>query len=130
MEFEGGCTVSFTMNAFNRGERYIRIYGTKGMLTGEMDSCQFDVFSFATRETKHYDSEKIGASIESGHGGGDTGIMIEALKYFRGEEPSKSICSVRTSYLNHLIGFAAEESRLNGTVVDLDAYERQIGALK
>ena len=126
MEFEGGCTATFTMNAFNHDTRYIRIFGTKGELVGDMNACKLEVFSFATRETKHYDPELFCATIDSGHGGGDAGIMTEALKYFRGEDPGKSICSVRTSYLNHLIGFAAEESRLNGTVVDLDAYENRI----
>ncbi len=32
MEFEGGATVSFSMNCFNAGGRYIRIFGTKGEL--------------------------------------------------------------------------------------------------
>lgn len=127
LEFEGGCTVSFTMNAFNAGGRFIRIFGTKGELVGDMGNNSIELFSFDTRETKHYDTEAMGFDITSGHGGGDTGIMRDLLQYLNTDTPSKSISSVRTSYVNHLISFAAEESRLSGTVVDLEAYEQGIG---
>ncbi len=122
MEFEGGCTVSFTMSAFNKGARDIRIFGTKGEIIASMEENKISIFSFATRETKEYQLEKMGLNIDSGHGGGDEGIMRELISYFNGEEPSKSINSARTSYLNHLISFAAEDSRLSNTVIDIDEY--------
>ena len=122
MEFEGGCTVSFTMNAFNEGGRRISIFGTKGELSGYIETGKINVFTFDDRETKEYDINNVGNSITAGHGGGDTGIMVELLKYFGGEEPSKSICGIETSYMNHLISFAAEESRVNGTVIDLEEF--------
>lgn len=126
MEFEGGCTVSFTMNAFNKGGRFIRIFGTKGEIVAGMDDNVIDVYSFDTREHTLYELDKIGQEIDSGHGGGDTGIMIDLVKYFNDEQPSKSVCSIRTSYMNHLIGFAAEESRYNNTVVDLQEFSDKI----
>lgn len=126
MEFEGGATVTFTMNAFNKGGRRISIFGTKGELTGSLDTGKVNVYSFDTKETTEYDVKNIGNSITSGHGGGDTGIMVELLKYFNGEEPSKSVCDINTSYMNHLISFAAENSRVNGTVIDLEEYSQSI----
>ena len=84
------------------------------------------VFDFITNTTETYDLDKIGETISAGHGGGDTGIMIDLVKYFTGEETSKSICSIRTSYLNHLIAFAAEESRLTDTVIDLEKFSDSI----
>ena len=39
---------------------------------------------------------------------------------------SDSVCDIRTSYKNHLIAFAAEESRLTGRVVDLAEYEARV----
>lgn len=122
MEFEGGCTVSFTMNAFNQGGRRISIFGTKGELNGSIDTGKASVYSFDTGETKEYDVTTIGNSITSGHGGGDTGIMVELMKYFNDEEVSKSICSIDTSYMNHMISFAAEESRVTNTVIDLEEF--------
>lgn len=126
MEFEDGTTVLFSMNAFNLGDRRIRIFGTKGELNASMKEERIDVFSFKTRETTHYELDKVKDDITGGHGGGDTGIMIDTVKYFNGETPSKSICSLHTSYMNHLIAFAAEESRLNGNVIDLEEYSKNI----
>ncbi len=125
MEFEGGTTVSFSMNAFNKGGRFIRIFGTMGELYGDMDENTIEVFSFKTREFTNYNLNKIGHDITSGHGGGDTGIMVDLMKYFGEDEQSKSICNINTSYMNHLICFAAEESRLNGTVIDLEKFAEE-----
>ncbi len=125
MEFEGGCTVVFTMTAFTEG-RTIRVLGTNGEIDANMTDNTIKVFDFITNTTETYDLDKIGETISAGHGGGDTGIMIDLVKYFTGEETSKSICSIRTSYLNHLIAFAAEESRLTDTVIDLEKFSDSI----
>ena len=47
MEFEGGCTVSFTMNAFNEGGRHIRIFGTKGEIVGDMEAGTIQLYNNA-----------------------------------------------------------------------------------
>lgn len=126
MEFEDGCTVSFTMNAFNEGGRNIRIFGTEGELVSSRDQGKLELFSFDTCQWETIDITARGNDITSGHGGGDTGIMIDVLSLLRGETPSNSICEVRTSYENHIIGFAAEASRLQNRVVDVEAYEKSI----
>ena len=41
------------------------------------------------------------------------------------EKPSYSICPVQTSYENHLIAFAAEESRLTNRVVTMEDYQHR-----
>jgi predicted dehydrogenase len=121
MEFEDMTTASLSMNAFNKGGRFIRIFGTEGEITmGEGN--WFDVYSFADRQTTQVPIDTIGNSISSGHGGGDVGIMIDAVNYFGNGIASPSVCDIRMSYLSHLIAFAAEESRLTGTVVDLEEY--------
>ena len=114
------------MNAFNQGGRFIRIFGTKAELIADMDEGTIDIYSFATKEHSLIELNKIGGTIFEGHGGGDTGIMIDAVKYFSDDVPGKSICSVRTSYLNHLICFAAEESRINNTIIDLNNFSDNI----
>jgi predicted dehydrogenase len=121
MEFEDMTTASLSMNAFNKGGRFIRIFGTEGEITmGE--GKWFDVYSFADRQTTQVPIDTLGNSISSGHGGGDVGIMIDAVNYFGNGIASPSVCDIRMSYLSHLIAFAAEESRLTGTVVDLEEY--------
>ena len=82
LEYEDGVTVSFTMNAFNEGGRYIRIFGTKGEIYADMEHERIDLYSFAAREHTVIELDKINGDITGGHGGGDTGIVIDALKYF------------------------------------------------
>ena len=126
MEFEGGSTVSFTMNAFNRGGRFIHIYGTKGELSGQMGTGMLRLYSFETKTYTDIDTKATGTSLVSGHGGGDAGIITDLVEYFANDNRSNSICHIRTSYENHLIAFAAEESRINGTVVDLGEFEANV----
>lgn len=126
MEFEGGVTVTFTMNAFNKGGRDIRIFGTAGELTADMDQGTIRIYSFETKETTEIELEAIAGTITSGHGGGDTGIMEDLVQYFNDEEPSNSVCGLRTSYMNHLISFAAEEARVENKIVNMKEYEKNI----
>jgi predicted dehydrogenase len=125
-EFEDGCTASFTMSAFNEGGRNIRIFGTKGELTASMSTNEIEIFSFDTLTKTVYQLDKVGEHIGSGHGGGDFGIMRDVINYFGGISQSKSISDIRTSYLNHIIAFAAEVSRLEGTVIDIDEFSNNI----
>ena len=52
--------------------------------------------------------------------------MIDTLCLLRGEAPSASVCEVRTSYENHITGFAAEQSRLENRVVSIAEYEKNL----
>jgi len=126
LEYEDGCTMSFTMNAFNEGGRSVHLYGTEGELVSSRDQKTLHLFSFATQKWEEISVLEAGNDITSGHGGGDTGIMVDTLSLLRGETPSYSICEVRTSYENHITGFAAEESRLTGKVIFLDAYSKNL----
>ena len=126
LQYESGCTISFTMNAFNEGGRFIHIFGTEGELVSSRDQSMLELYSFDTCKWETIPISYFGNTISSGHGGGDTGIMIDALTLFRGETPSNSICEVRTSYENHLTGFAAELSRLENRVVSLEEYEKSL----
>ena len=126
MQFESGCTVSFTMNAFNEGGRGIRVFGTKGELVYEPGAEMLKIFPFETKTWEEIPFQGVGNDINSGHGGGDTGIMIDLLALLRGETPSKSVCEVRTSYENHLIGFAAEQARLENRVVSLAEFDKSL----
>jgi predicted dehydrogenase len=123
LEYEDGTVVSFTMSAFNKGGRNIRIMGTDGELSGNAGDNFVSLYSFATEQTEKIDLDSgfLDDSILSGHGGGDAGI-IKALKDLIEGIPNKSICDIAESCDNHMISFAAEESRLTGKVVDLDEF--------
>lgn len=126
IEYHDGCTLSFTMNAFNKGGRSVHLYGTEGELYSTDDQAALVLFSFKTRKKETIPIHTVGNDIHSGHGGGDTGIMVDILSLLRGETPSNSICEVRVSYENHITGFAAEASRLTGQVITIAEYEKNL----
>lgn len=124
--FEDDITVTFTMNAFNKGGRYLHIMGTKGELRAQMDGeSPIKFYDFLTEKTETIDVV-AGDGISSGHGGGDTGIVEDFYDYINGNYTGKSIPSIEESYYNHLITFAAEEARLTGKVIDFDEYVKTI----
>ena len=126
-EFAGGITASLTMNAFNKGGRYIRIFGTKGELYANMSDTEITLFTFDDRQRKTISVKATEESIVGGHGGGDTGIMGELYAYFSGDYTGYKAADISTSVKNHLLSFAAEESRLEGTVVDMDDFMARLG---
>lgn len=127
MEFEGGITVSFTMNAFNKGGRYIRIFGTKGELMANMTDSTIQVYDFETKQWTDVPVTATEESIIGGHGGGDVGMVKEMIEFMQGEYTGYRCADIFTSVKNHLIGFAAERSRHNGTVEDMDAFMAEYG---
>ena len=124
LEFEDGLTMTFSMCAFNRGGRELRIMGTKGELYAAHGDAELTFFEFATGETKKIPIEDnvSDQSILGGHGGGDTGIMTAFYDMLIGKE-NFSLCEIGESVDNHMIAFAAEEARITGKVIDLDEFK-------
>lgn len=127
MEFEDGCLANFNMCAFNKGGRHIRIMGTKGELVGSAGERMMDFFRFSDRKHIEIDTEaKItGNTLVSGHGGGDQGIIHSLYQYLIGECGPESLSEIGISVENHMIAFAAEESRIKGTVVDVEQFAKK-----
>jgi len=101
--------------------------GTKGELVANMSMPSdqaFCLFSFDTNETTHINADyaNVGDSITGGHGGGDQGIIADLYRYLTGELDAEDVSEIGISCENHMIAFAAEDSRRNGTVVSLKEY--------
>ncbi len=126
MEFEGGLTVNFTMTAFANFGRQIRLMGTKGELWANVEHAEADFFEYATGKTTKLplNANGVDSSIAGGHGGGDTGIIQVLYEYLTDAVDMKEVSEIEVSCKNHMIAFAAEESRLCGTVVDVDKYTK------
>ena len=127
MLFEDDITVTFTMNAFNKGGRFIHIMGTKGEVRASLSSSDEPItfYDFETKKTEEIlTSGKDG--LVNGHGGGDEGIVNSLYEYLNGEYKGFSVSDIRTSVNNHFIVFAAEESRMSGRVIDLEAYTQAL----
>lgn len=127
MQFRSGANVTLSMNAFNCGGRYIRIFGTKGELFAYMDDEYIEVFTFEDRKRTKIPKALIDESILSGHGGGDSGIVYELYDYLSGSYTGYCASDINVSVKNHLIGFAAERSRHEDTVENIDKYFASYG---
>ncbi len=129
LEFENGAVASFNMCAFNKGGRFIRIMGTKGEIYGNAESNSIEYFCFGTGEKTIFNAtdENITGSIVHGHGGGDGGIVQTLYKYLADGYESDQFSLIDISAKNHLIAFAAEKSRLENIVVNIEEFEKNAG---
>lgn len=125
LEFEDGVIANFTMSAFNKGGRSLRIMGTLGEIDATMDGDKIKIYHFCDKSERMHDvnSTVKGEDITSGHGGGDNGIIWAFLKLLSGIK-TKSVCSITESCDNHMIAFAAEKSRRCGTVISMEEFMR------
>ena len=120
--YEGGVTASFTMCAFNPMiGRQTRVMGTRGEITGDRHT--FRLFDFLTDETEKFDPEEKFA--ETGHGGGDFGIMADFVAAVSAGDPSMIATGADETLESHLTVFAAEAARLTDTVVKMEEYHKE-----
>ncbi len=125
-EFKNSAVVSFNMCAFNEGERTTRIMGTKGEISYIPHTNDIDVFDFATRKHTTVSTELLDNSILGGHGGGDGGIIDALYDYITNGICNEKLSEIGISVTNHMMSFAAEESRLSGKVIDMDEYIKSL----
>jgi len=127
MEFEGGITATFSMNAFNQGGRYIRIFGTKGELYAHANATEITLYTFADMKTRKISITETQEDIAGGHGGGDIGIVRELYEYLSDSYTGFCAADIGVSVSNHLIGFAAEQARHEGRVVSVKEFCKENG---
>ena len=58
---------------------------------------------------------------DSGHGGGDFGLVRDFVEAVAAQDPTKLSSSIRDSIESHIMGFAAEKSRKSNKKVDVKA---------
>lgn len=126
--FEDDITVQLTVCAYNKGGRAIHIMGTKGELyagLGDDNGTYIKIYDF---ENKSEENIPVSGSdgVIGGHGGGDGGIVETLYSYLIGEYKGKSIPDISISSYNHLIVFAAEESRRKCKIIDIEEFIDQI----
>jgi predicted dehydrogenase len=116
------------MTAFENG-RHLEIYGTRGVLKGgetyrEHFGAHLIFFPHEGQPIRYtVQAEDGGYAL---HGGGDMGL-VNALYDEMTQPPGAPLAApLESTAHSHLIGFAAEESRLTGRVVDLEEYRRRL----
>ena len=121
MEFEEGLTVAFTMHGHSHDNcRTMRYSGTKGTLRAHEGKDELVVYDYLTRQEETIPP----GHRDGGHGGGDSGLMGAFVQALRNPD-NEVLTSCRNSLESHLIAFASEKSRLEGSVVDMEAYRKQ-----
>lgn len=121
MEFANGVTVAFTMCAFSAEvNRTIKLFGTHGEIRGDMERGEVEV-------TKFLDGKRqvIRVVARGGHAGGDDRLAQSFVDQVRAGRID-GLTSGRVSAETHLVTFAAEEARLEGTVISVADYIAQV----
>ncbi len=111
MTFENGVKATLTMMGFTDGiGRRTVFHGTEGelFLFDEENIIRYKKFG---GETEEYDVKSL-ADNGYGHGGGDLCLIEELYDMLSGN--AKTTTSLKASVESHLMGIAAEESRLAG----------------
>ncbi len=122
MEFAEKLAVSLTMQGASHVEgRTVRIDGTRATLLANESRRELLV---ADHLTGTVETIRLGPPI-GGHSGGDYGLIRAFVQAVRGER-SDVLTTARQSVESHLLAFAAEESRLSGTVIDLPTFRRKL----
>ena len=129
MEFEDDITVTFTMSAFYNTGRSTTILGTKGHIVAEVGKDQIRIIDHENKNEQVIKdvSGITDGSIVGGHGGGDGGIIEVLYNYITGSAQADEVSEIDISCRNHMLVFAAEKSRLEGCVVDMEEYMKSVG---
>jgi len=114
MEFEGGITANFNMEAHTSyAGRRIRIMGSEGDLIG--DEKDLLVSNFKTDMVSRWNVDERAASA-SGHGGGDYGLAYAFAQAVSQHNPAPLSTTIASAMESHLMAFRSEESRAEGTM--------------
>jgi len=131
METARGTICTFTMHGFSAQEecgRKIRLDGTAGTLRGDMGRGQIMVYEHVSAPFgTEVEPEVVELGDRGGHGGGDDILFRHVIDYFTGSDDAP-LATLQNAVESHLIGWAAEESRLEGRVVMMDEFRRRAQA--
>ena len=122
MTFGKDVMVNFTLSAFTREiSRTIRVFGTMGEIRGHFEKNELEVTCFGKEpEVIKIEDPGIGA-----HNGSDYHMMDAFVEMLSNENYEGTLTSAMDSLESHLMAFAAEESRLNNKVINMEEYRKE-----
>ena len=123
IELEGGATASFTVHGLATHERRtVRVSGSRGELRGVLQEGLLEVTRHGSSETERH---RIEGSVV-GHFGGDDGLLDHFTARVARGVGEAVLTSGRSALDGHLLGFAAEEARRHGVVVDVPTFRAAV----
>lgn len=119
IEYDGSVTATFTAAAFTGFEfRKTKIFGTHGCIEG--DGTTLELLDFRTGERQRIPVPmREGPRAQSGHGGGDAGLIGAFLSALTSGEPRLHLPDPRQGLAAHHLTWAAEKARVTSSVVDI-----------
>ncbi len=127
IEFENGVTANFTLHGFSEKEgRTLRIDGTQATLVGEFHDAykKLTLYNHYTGKKKVILNKKLSfRTVE--HGGGDPKLIDAFLESIINPSIKQPLTSARECLESHLMAFAAYESRIKGTVINMEDFRKK-----
>jgi hypothetical protein len=125
MQLESEASATLVMHGHSHQEgRTLRFDGTRATLRGRFTTSrqEIEIHDHLTGKVETI-RPAVGQLRDSGHGGGDARLMSAFVQAVRGRAPAQT--TAHESLASHLLAFAAEQARLDGSIVDMDAFRRQ-----
>ncbi len=121
IEFRNGVNVSFTLSGFtNRMCRTIKIMCEYGEINAEDDGDTIEITRFSSNADEQINKTLIRtAQVEGFHGGGDS-LLMEDFIWSIESGGAESKTTIERSIESHILAYAAEQSRVTGSVIDMD----------
>jgi len=122
MQFERGTSVTLTMHGHSYLEgRSTRIEGSRATLFAYfgLDGDRIELHDHRSGRQTTYDTHP---ASDSGHGGGDFGLMAAFVQALQNNAESAALTTARTSLESHLMAFSAEDARLGEKVIRMENY--------
>lgn len=116
VNFESGATGTHNLvGGTAQSLRTIRITGTKGEIYAELENKFVNIKVINPDPEKYFDERTVDLSQtpDEGHGGADTELTADFIRYIRNDNPSVSCTSIQNSVAGHKIIFLADKSREN-----------------
>lgn len=116
LEFEGGVTATMTVSAFTQEvTRTIHVMGTHGEIHGHMGKGELLVNDYRQGAT---DIVRLPVTGE-GHGQADQELIRDFIDRLRRDATSPALTDLEASIDSHLMAFAAERARKDGSGVEV-----------
>ena len=127
MEFDSGVTATFSLNGQTSAcHRNIHIMCEDGELIADDETNEIVLRKHVSSQADSYEEQVFRIRTNgSGHGGGDAGILQDFTEALM-QDSADSRSSISRSTESHLMAFAIEQSRLEGTVVDMGQFRNSL----
>jgi len=127
IEFKNGVNVAFTLSGFtNRMCRTLKIMCEYGEIRADDLTETIEVTRFNSNSVDETNQRVIRVEkVDGFHGGGDSLLMEDFIANLEGNS-ADSKTAIERSIESHIMAYAAEESRVTGTVVDIDEFKKKL----